>query len=165
METMSKRKHLSVFGVGPLYGAIVIIVTIIAILLKCKGLLQIGNVPILKIPFMIIGSVLIVYAIVLYFWALLQAQIFRNIESNQLVTNGVYSKVRNPIYSAIMIACTGVILFADNLLLLVLPFIFWIFMTLLMKATEEKWLLDMYGEKYAEYCKNVNRCIPWFSKK
>lgn len=33
-----------------------------------------------------------------------------------------------------------------------------------MISTEEKWLLDLYGEEYAEYKKNVNRCIPWFPK-
>ncbi len=33
-----------------------------------------------------------------------------------------------------------------------------------MKNTEEKWLLELYGIEYANYCKRVNRCIPWFSK-
>jgi len=30
--------------------------------------------------------------------------------------------------------------------------------------TEEKWLLKVYGDEYAEYKKIVNRCIPWFPK-
>lgn len=30
--------------------------------------------------------------------------------------------------------------------------------------TEEKWLLDLYGEEYARYKKYVNRCIPWIPK-
>ena len=38
-------------------------------------------------------------------------------------------------------------------------------MTLFLIFTEEKWLVDMYGEEYKEYCKKVNRCIPWFSRK
>ncbi len=25
----------------------------------------------------------------------------------------------------------------------------------------EKWLLDLYGNEYAEYKKRVNRCISW----
>lgn len=33
-----------------------------------------------------------------------------------------------------------------------------------MKFTEEKWLADLYGREYVEYCKNVNRCIPIFKK-
>ncbi|WP_177201593.1 hypothetical protein [Butyrivibrio proteoclasticus] len=25
----------------------------------------------------------------------------------------------------------------------------------------KKWLLDLYGDEYAEYKRNVNRLIPW----
>ena len=35
---------------------------------------------------------------------------------------------------------------------------------LLMKCTEEKWLKNLYGVEYEEYCRSVNRCIPWFPK-
>ncbi|MFA9465663.1 MAG: isoprenylcysteine carboxylmethyltransferase family protein [Velocimicrobium sp.] len=71
-----------------------------------------------------------------------------------------------PIYviSMFMIVCIGAIFCANNLWLLILPIIYWISMTLLMKATEEKWLKDLYGDGYIEYCRNVNRCIPWFRK-
>lgn len=30
-----------------------------------------------------------------------------------------------------------------------------------MKFTEEKWMKEKFGEKYATYCKKVNRIIPW----
>ena len=60
-----------------------------------------------------------------------------------------------------MIACTGVILLIGNLYFLILPFVFWGFMTVLMKHTEEKWLRRTFGQPYDEYCKKVNRCIPW----
>ena len=43
--------------------------------------------------------------------------------------------------------------------------LFWLEMTIVLKNTEEKWLKDLYGEEYVEYCKNVNRCIPWFPKR
>jgi hypothetical protein len=35
-------------------------------------------------------------------------------------------------------------------------------MIIVLKKTEEKWLYKMYGEEYLDYCKRVNRCIPWF---
>lgn len=35
-------------------------------------------------------------------------------------------------------------------------------LTVLLKQTEEKWLSDLYGEEYKDYCRRVNRCIPWF---
>jgi protein-S-isoprenylcysteine O-methyltransferase Ste14 len=37
-------------------------------------------------------------------------------------------------------------------------------MTVVLKNTEEKWLLDLYGKEYEEYKKRVNRCIPFRSK-
>ena len=37
----------------------------------------------------------------------------------------------------------------------------WLIMTAVLKQTEEKWLLKLYGEKFAQYCCRVNRCIPF----
>lgn len=34
----------------------------------------------------------------------------------------------------------------------------------LMTATEEKWLRGKFGKEYIEYCKKVNRILPWISK-
>lgn len=48
----------------------------------------------------------------------------------------------------------------NNLYLLILPFLYWILLTVFMINTEEKWLLKVYGEEYKNYCKKVNRCIP-----
>ena len=36
----------------------------------------------------------------------------------------------------------------------------WALLTVTLKLTEEKWLLDLYGQDYADYMKQVNRCIP-----
>ena len=36
-----------------------------------------------------------------------------------------------------------------------------IILTIILINTEEKWLLDVYGEPYAQYKNNVNRLIPW----
>lgn len=85
--------------------------------------------------------------------------------ANELVTTGVYSVVRHPIYSAFAFVLTGVLLIYSNLYLLLLPFMYWAFLTALMKATEEKWLVDQFGKEYEDYCRRVNRCIPWFPKR
>lgn len=39
-----------------------------------------------------------------------------------------------------------------------------IILTAVLINTEEKWLLEVYGDEYAEYKSRVNRCIPWRSK-
>ena len=109
---MKQKEHLPFFGIGPYYVAAIAILTVVGILLSCKGYLDSGIIPALK-----------------------------------------------------MFICIGVSLFAGNLWLLVLPFIFWGLMALMMKLTEEKWLRDLYGAEYEAYCKRVNRTWPWFPKK
>ena len=52
-----------------------------------------------------------------------------------------------------------------NAWMLILPLLDWVIITIALINTEEKWLLDLYGEEYAEYKKHVNRCIPWIPRK
>ena len=56
------------------------------------------------------------------------------------------------------------VFFWHNVWMLILPLIDWLIMTVALINTEEKWLLDLYGDEYARYKKQVNRCIPWKRK-
>lgn len=161
---MKEKKHLPYMGVGPIYGFVIILCTVVGAKLSGIQVLQSGRIDVLKIPFLVIGIILIAIGIYFYGAALFQSKIDDGIKNNQLVTSGVYGCVRNPIYSAFMMACTGVLFIANNLWLMILPLFYWAFMTILMKNTEEKWLADLYGDEYRKYCQKVNRCIPWFSK-
>ena len=82
-----------------------------------------------------------------------------------MITTGVYSIVRNPVYSAFTIIFTGLLLFTANYVLLILPFVFWAFLTILMQNTEEKWLKNEFGKEYEVYLKKVNRVLPWIRRK
>ena len=115
--------------------------------------------------FLIIGIVLIIEGIVLFFGADLNGNLQENIKANQLKTNGSYKYVRNPCYCLFLFGCTGALLIFGNWILLILPFLFWTYMTIVLKNTEEKWLTNIYGQEYIDYCKRVNRCIPWFPRK
>ena len=165
---MKSDKHLPLFGVGPFYGVVVIALTILGILLSCFGLLDSGLIKIkwLKIIFIIIGILFIIEGFFVWAKAALgKKNIDYYIKNNILYMDGIYSICRNPCYSGIALMCTGALFIANNLWLLILPFVYWIFMTLLMKCSEEKWLKEKYGEEYIDYCSRVNRCIPWFSKR
>lgn len=162
---MKNKKHLPFLGPGPFYAIIIVFLTLIGMYLSINGFLNSGKLSFLKIPFIVLAALIIILAAVLYLKAVFQAKVFANIKSNTLVTDGVYAYVRNPIYTAISMLCIGVLIFEGNLWLLILPFVFWLFMTILMKNTEEKWLIKLYGRQYIEYCEQVNRCIPWFKKK
>lgn len=175
----SQKIHLPVMGVGPVYVVSIVIVTIIAILFGRTT----GNIadqsasqsftlrdvfpphtP-LSVFLAILGILVILLGLIIYILAI-KIKITKAIKENRLLTTGVYSIVRNPIYSAWLLLCTGALLCSGSLLLTLLFFlIFWLYLTILMKHTEEKWLTKLYGAPYTEYCKKVNRCLPWFPKK
>lgn len=158
---MKKYEHLPIFGIGPAYVVSILLLTMIAVILKNNHVFTSGRLITLRIPFKIVGAVFIILAVFLWIQAVIVSKLDENIKKNHLVTSGVYAWVRNPIYSAFMILCTGVLLIAGNAWFFVFPFIYWGLLTVLMKNTEEKWLKDMYDDEYLEYCKNVNRCWPW----
>ena len=160
MKGNRSQGHLPLIGVGPLIVVPQILATALGIAVSQSGAVDIARTPLLQIPFCIAGFLLIAFAVYLWVRANFGSRIDDRIRHNELVTDGVYGIVRNPIYSAFFLACTGAILFADNLLLLVLPALFWAYMTLALRTTEEKCLSNLYGEEYREYCRHVNRCIP-----
>ena len=156
------KNHLPLLGAGPAYVVVVTAATIAAVILKCTNVIRYGNVPGFKILFYIGGSLLILLGILLWGLANFQCRISENIKRNKLVTTGIYAHVRNPILSGHLLADTGLLLFTCNLFLLMLPLVYWLYMTMLLRAAEEKWLAALYGEEYLRYCRKVNRCIPWF---
>lgn len=105
---------------------------------------------------------MIVFGCGIWIYTVFIQKIFLEIKRENLVTSGIYSIVRNPIYSAFFLIFTGILITAHNVYLLVLPVVFYVFLTILMKRTEEKWLLEKFGSSYIEYCKKVNRVIHWW---
>lgn len=158
------KKHLPMFGVGPIFVIILFLLTLIFILLTEFSLISFIRIQQLELIFTIVGFLFIIFGIFLWINAVIISKINISVTENKLITTGIYSYVRNPVYSAFLFLFTGIILIYNNILLFFLPFIFWLFLTILMKETEEKWLLKMYGEEYKNYCKKVNRCIPNFKK-
>ena len=160
-----KSEHLPIYGPGPAYVAIIVTLTAAAIALSALGAIPMIGAGAASVPLKILGVACVVGGVALWIAAVKDAAIDDGIIENRLVTQGVYSVVRNPIYSAFTLACAGAILIYGNLWLLVLLPAFWVFLTLLMKATEEKWLSNLYGQEYEDYCACTNRCIPWFPKR
>lgn len=161
---MKKQERLPIYGVGPIYVYVIAAVTLAAALMRDLPLFLSGRLEGFHTALIILGVIFIAAGIALWIYAVLISKIDDGIKENRLVTTGAYALVRNPIYSAAMIACTGVIFIIGNVWFFALPFIFWLFMTVLMKATEEKWLRELYGKEYEDYCKRVNRCWPWLPK-
>ncbi|WP_314851500.1 isoprenylcysteine carboxylmethyltransferase family protein [uncultured Solobacterium sp.] len=159
-----KKNHLPILGVGPMYVITIILMTVISIILSTTRMIPIITFTNIRLIFVLIGILCFIIGITLWLKAVIIDRLDAHIIKNELVTTGVYAYVRNPVYSAFMFVCTGVLLIYGNLVLLVLPIIYWGFMTVLMKLTEEKWLEDLYGKEYVQYRQRVNRCIPWKGK-
>ena len=160
-----KKDHLPILGVGPLYVITIVLITIIGIFLSATRFIPVITFTNMRWIFILIGILCFAIGITLWLRAVIIDKLDTHIIKNELVTTGVYAYVRNPVYSAFMFVCTGVLLIYGNLVLLLLPIIYWGFMTILMKSTEEKWLEDLYGQEYIQYLQRVNRCIPWKRKK
>ena len=159
-----EKGHLPILGVGPLYVITIILMTIISIILSVTRFIPVITFTNMRWIFILIGILCFIIGITLWLKAVIIDRLDAHIIKNELVTTGVYAYVRNPVYSAFMFVCTGVLLIYGNLVLLVLPIIYWGFMTVLMKLTEEKWLENLYGKEYVQYRQCVNRCIPWKGK-
>ena len=161
---MKEGQKLPLFGVGPyiVYGMAA--VNLIGVILFG----YVFKIGILAAPwiliFRIIGVLLIAAGIGVWFIGAMRSDMDDSITENRLQTKGIYSWVRNPMYSGWWIVLSGGLLMWHNVWLLMFPVIDWLIMTVALINTEEKWLLNLYGDEYAEYKKHVNRCIPWKRK-
>ena len=151
-------KILSTYGVGPIYVVSILILTIIGLILNQ---FNVGiKVDYLNKVLIFLGIILIILGLVLWISAVMFSKIKRKITEGKLITTGVYSVVRNPIYSAFLFIFTGILLFTNNLYLLIFPIFFYLLLTFLLKRTEEKWLIEKFKDEYKIYLKKVNRVIP-----
>ena len=161
----SQEFKMPILGVGPIYVITCLILTIAGIWIHLNGYIYQGKMIKGKIFFIIAGIFMILLGIYLWIQAVIVQKINKKIKKKKLITTGVYSIVRNPVYSAFIFIFTGILLLTANYFLLILPFFFWAFLTILMKNTEEKWLKNEFGKEYEIYLKEVNRVIPWFRRK
>lgn len=161
---MEEKKPLSQYGIGPYYAALVFSMTLGALLLDRAQVLPALRIPALELPMKLLAAVCVLAAALLWVNAVFTMNIAGHIRKNELVTSGAYAWVRNPIYSAIMLLMWGLLSWNGDPLLLLLCPVYHLLMSIMVKHTEEKWLRELYGEAYLDYCKRVPRCIPWFPK-
>ncbi|MDC1205496.1 hypothetical protein N8083_01460 [Candidatus Pacebacteria bacterium] len=77
-------------------------------------------------------------------------------EARYVVSDGIYSKIRHPLYISQMITLGGIIIFIEN------PKLWWLFLFVLLcqlyrKSQEEKLLIKKFVIKYTDYMKST-----WF---
>ncbi len=80
-------------------------------------------------------------------------------ESSSLVTSGIYSFTRNPMYVGFLLLLVSWAVFLSNLYSLVLSFIFVLYMNQFQIKPEEKMLNKIFKEEFHEYTKRVHRWL------
>ena len=153
-------KPLPSYGVGPIFGAVALGLTVLGVIFGHVGPLKNGISSTFRIPYIAIGALLIVIALIMWKKALIDDRIDDYIRSGKLNTSGIYSLTRNPIYCAILFICSGALFISGNVYMYVLPIIFWIILTILLQKTEEPMLLARFGDEYKKYMRDTYRIMP-----
>ncbi len=112
-----------------------------------------------------VGAVLAVLGIVLTLVAQLQMGTSWRIgvdpdERTPLVTTGTFARVRNPIFTAMMLAAAGMLLLVGNVVAVVAFIAVLGALELQVRAVEEPHLRDAHGSEYASYAARAGRFIP-----
>lgn len=84
----------------------------------------------------------------------------RRIYADGLVTDGIFSHSRNPMYIGNVLMIAGMSILSNSIfaLLIMVPLFVFIYQTIII--AEENYLHTKFGSGYNEYCKKVNRWLP-----
>jgi protein-S-isoprenylcysteine O-methyltransferase Ste14 len=81
-------------------------------------------------------------------------------ERTDLVTDGPFEVVRNPIYSAMLPTVLDLVLMVPNALAVAAIITLAVGLELQVRVVEEPYLLRVHGRAYAEYASRVGRFVP-----
>lgn len=155
---------LKAAGVGPKIFKWVSLLILIAILTGCF-FPDISKLPVnLVEPLVPAGWFWLISGII--FWICSVVQFIIGFPKGQLITTGVYSLSRNPIYASwIIFVLPGLAVICNNWIFLLAAVVMYILLTINIKE-EENDLTAIFGEKYTDYTNTVNRILsfpPFFN--
>ena len=82
-------------------------------------------------------------------------------EGHTLTSNGVYQKIRHPMYSAVWLWCAAQALLLPNWIAGLAGLISFGVMYILRIGNEEQMMLEQFGEEYKAYVQRTKRLIPY----
>ncbi len=160
MKTILEPDRRPPAGLEPVLGVSMTALTVCGIALSALGKLPVIRWGVLRLPVLVLGVFLILCAARMWALTVPAARATAAAPEGRLVTAGVHAWARCPICSALLFACTGVLLIWGNAALLVLPPVMWMALTAAAANTGEKRLEARFGREYEAYRRRVNRCIP-----
>ncbi|KAA1432071.1 methyltransferase family protein [Mycolicibacter arupensis] len=81
-------------------------------------------------------------------------------ETTALVRHGVFARVRNPIFTAMLAFAAGITLMTPNPLALIVFGVLLVSIELQVRVVEEPYLVRTHGEAYENYRSTVGRFVP-----
>ena len=81
-------------------------------------------------------------------------------ERTDLVTDGAFSVVRNPIFSAMVVTAVGLTLMVPNVITVVGLVALLVALELQVRGAEEPYLRTVHGDSYERYTQRVGRFVP-----
>jgi protein-S-isoprenylcysteine O-methyltransferase Ste14 len=87
----------------------------------------------------------------------------KKVYAEELVTTGIFSHCRNPLYVGNIMMLAGVGILANSMIyvLVVIPIFLFIYQSIVL--AEENFLRSKFGGSFDEYCRRVNRWVPSLS--
>lgn len=82
-------------------------------------------------------------------------------EGHTLITNGVYQKIRHPMYTSVWLWCIAQLLLLPNWIAGFAGIISFGIMYVLRIGNEEQMMLEKFGDEYKIYMQQTKRLVPW----
>jgi protein-S-isoprenylcysteine O-methyltransferase Ste14 len=124
-----------------------------------------SNLILLVFGFIVLGSGLLLWLdCVVLFYKIGKGTLFpsKQIETKSLVIVGPYKYVRNPMIIGVIITSIGESFIFSSRWILIFSLIFFGVNIIYMPLSEEKGLVERFGEEYLDYRKQVRGWIPKF---
>ncbi|MDC0948587.1 isoprenylcysteine carboxylmethyltransferase family protein [Gammaproteobacteria bacterium] len=81
-------------------------------------------------------------------------------EKTDLITHGIYSVIRNPIYSGVMVFGLGQLVLIPHLTMLLFISIGYVAIDLHVRKVEEPYLRELHGKAFTDYAITTGRYVP-----
>ncbi|MBL0318670.1 MAG: DUF1295 domain-containing protein [Alphaproteobacteria bacterium] len=88
----------------------------------------------------------------------------KEVYADKLVTEGLFTLSRNPLYLGNMLICIGIFLMHGHPVVVSVGIALYWFIYQCIIYTEEKYLADKFGSDYEQYCQETPRWIPILSR-
>ena len=158
----SKANPLPVYGKGKYFVILVIALTALAVILGHIGSFKTGvpSAKWLRYTYIGLGAILTFLGSSLYLSAINEEEMIFNLKMGNLITTGVYSKTRNPVYVGIILLSTAALFFSGNTYMYILPIVEFFILFVWICPYEERMLEERFGDEYLKYKASTHCFLP-----